>query len=552
MNYRTRALAAGSLLLFATGCGGGSALPGGGSWGGSMSASADARAPYDAGWGYDSGASSDAGAVPPFDPNADAGAASDVPPPYDAGDAGDAGPAEDASEPREFTCEDITERTPLTLYMSADDSNSAASPAIARSLIRRGQPVPPRILRTYEFLNYYNVQYQPAEPGTVRVVPQMRPSADPERVGEYDLVVGVQSERRANEETRPLVVTFVLDTSGSMAGEPIERQKAVIRAIAARLRRGDVVNATTWNTARRTVLSGYAVSGPNDATVLNMANNLNTDGGTDLHGGLVAGYELAHRHFRPEALNRVVLVSDGIANVGTTDEELIGRESHRAEGEELYLVGVGVGDGVNDTLMNTVTDRGRGAYVYIDTNAEAERAFGERFLENMDIAVRGVRLELTLPWYARVQEFHGEQISTNAAEVDPQHLAPNDSMVFHSNIRACSATVMQPADPITVRATYEDRVTREAREVTVATTMGALLMGTDAELRRANAIVAYAEALRDAGLALGRYDNMGARRILTNALSQVQAARVPNVPDERGLGEIESLLNAYLASSTFR
>ena len=55
--------------------------------------------------------------------------------------------------------------------MSADDSNSAASPAIARSLIRRGSLVPPRILRTYEFLNYYNVAYQPAERGSVRVVP---------------------------------------------------------------------------------------------------------------------------------------------------------------------------------------------------------------------------------------------------------------------------------------------------------------------------------------------------------------------------------------------
>ena len=57
----------------------------------------------------------------------------------------------------------------------------------------------------------------------------------------------------------------------------------------------------------------------------------------------VAGYELARRHFRAEALNRVVLVSDGIANVGVTDERLIANESHRAEGEELYLVGVGVG-----------------------------------------------------------------------------------------------------------------------------------------------------------------------------------------------------------------
>jgi Ca-activated chloride channel family protein len=474
---------------------------------------------------------SDRGGPAASDSGAAAGEDASVPP-------ADADPAPDADVD---LCEALP-RESFTLYLSADDSSSIASPAIARRMIRRGEVVPAEVLRTYEFLNYYNTRYAPADAGRVRVVPQMRRGSAP---GELEFQVGVQSETRSIAAVRPMTITFVLDTSGSMGGDRIARERAVVRAIAGQLRAGDIVSAVTWDTGRRTVLDGHVVSGPNDRGVLAMAAGLEASGGTDLQGGLAAGYALARRHYAGNRLNRVVVISDGEANVGITDEELIAQESHRAEGEEIYLVGVGVGDGFNDTMMDTITDRGRGGYVYIDSDAEAQAVFGERFVELMDVAVRAVRLEVTLPWYLRVRAFHGEQISGDPREVDPQHLAPNDAMVFHQVLASCALEQLDLDSPITVRATYEGRDDRVAASETVQTTLAALIDGGHPQLDRGSAIVAYAEGLKAIGRALARGDRPAAQAALREAKAAVAAARAQ--ADDTALREIAGLLEAYTA-----
>lgn len=489
---------------------------------GAYDGSPGAYAPYDAAAYADRSATT---------PSVDAGAAPDSATSTDASTPRDA--SEDASDAR-VACEAIPSREPVTLYLSADDSNSMASPAIARRMIRLGQRVPAGIVRTYEFLNYYNVPYEAAAPDHVRVIPQMVAG---ESDGSYELQVGISSERRLSTDVRPMTITFVLDTSGSMnEGNRIDRERAVIRAIASSLREGDVVSAVTWNTAQREMLSGYRVTRPNDPTLINLAAGLTASGGTDLSGGLRAGYDLAQRHYGEGRLNRVVVISDGIANVGVTDENVIAEASHFAEREEIYLVGVGVGDGFNDTMMDTVTDRGRGAYVFVDSDAEAATMFGGRFSETMDLAVRAVRLELTLPWYMRVAEFHGEAISTNPREIDPQHLAPNDAMVFHQVLQSCAGSMVDMNDHIIARATYATRARVPAAE-TVDMTFGQLLTGESDALIRGRAIVAWAEALKRISNEQGT-----ASESLDTAERAVRAAR--RGPDS-ALDEILSLIAAY-------
>ena len=105
-------------------------------------------------------------------------------------------------------------------------------------------------------------------------------------------------------------------------------------------------------------------------------------------------------------------------------------------------------------------------------------------------SVRAVRLELTLPWYMRVAEFHGEAISTNAREIDPQHLAPDDAMVFHQVVlQPCWGSMVNLNDHIVARATWATRARVPAVE-TVDVAMADLLAGEDAALLRGRAIVA--------------------------------------------------------------
>ncbi len=404
---------------------------------------------------------------------------------------------DDDDDTPDYECPDQTE--PTVLYLSADDSNSQASPVIARAIIRQGDLVPAEKIRTYEFTNYYQIDYPAPEPGRINVVPQMRLHEDGEYPGEYTFQIGAQSHRLTRSQGRSMSIVLSLDTSGSMGGWPIALLRESCRAIAGELREGDVISIVSWSSSTSVVLDSLFVSGPNDPRLLEVIDALQSDGSTDLHGGLVRAYELARRNFSQYRLNRVVLISDGQANAGVTDINLIAQAADDEEGEGIYLVGVGVGepyDYYHDKLMDQVTDAGKGAYVYIDSELEARKQFGERFMENMELAAMDVRIKLTMPYYFLMKEFHGEEYSPNPEEVEPQHLGPNDAMVFHQYLIACDTELVDPGDTITVEAQYFDPFTREEK-VDVKSRTVARMLDTDADqLLKGDAVVTYAEALK--------------------------------------------------------
>jgi Ca-activated chloride channel family protein len=399
----------------------------------------------------------------------------------------DAG-APDAAPP---ACETLDPAKDAIFYLSADDSNSMASPAIARWHLDHGQMVPAWVIRTFEFLNYYNVGYPAAPSGTLSITTELQPG----ELESYELQIGVAAPAAAKPR-RPMNLTFVLDTSGSMAGEPMSRQKSALLAIAGQLKQGDTVSMLTWNTVNNLELDSHVVLGPNDPVVTAKVNALSAGGGTNLSGGLQKGYQIAQKNFVANELNRVVLISDGMANVGVVDENVIGDGAKLNDGDGVYLVGVGVGSGVNDMLMNVVTDLGRGAYVYLDRPEEAGKIFGPRFDEVMDVAARSVQVELQLPWYMAISKFHGEEFSTNPEEIEPQHLAPNDAMVFNQIVRPCDPAVFSVDDQVQVTTRWQTPGTHQNKETQTSITLGQLLAATPKYLPKAKAIIAYAEALK--------------------------------------------------------
>ena len=400
----------------------------------------------------------------------------------------DPGPAPEVDDVCEMEVED-----PQVWYVSADDSNSMASPVVARKYIEEGRIVNGITIRTYEFTNYYDIGYEPARYMDVDVHAHMKPA---EEEGHYNLQIGVQGHEVTPYSRRPLNLTFVMDTSGSMGGRPIELERDVCETIAGRLRRGDVVSMVVWAVHDATILDSHAVTGPDDPTLLSTCRSLTAGGGTDLHGGLTAGYALAEANHDAGYLNRVILVSDGQANVGITDETIIAEAAEDELEAGIYLVGVGVGYGYNDTLMDAVTDAGKGAYVFVDSAEEAHAIFHERFVSTLDVAVMDVRVELTLPQWLRIQEFHGEEISTDPEEVKPQHLAPNDAMIYHQLLKTCEEPVLDALVRVVARYTNPDTRERLSSEL-VVTVRELLASQSDPELRKGTAIVAYAEGLKE-------------------------------------------------------
>jgi Ca-activated chloride channel family protein len=460
-------------------------------------------------------------------------------------DDGDEGAAEDNDDDgAEESGDDEgidTEDTPacndaddVALFLSPDDSNSMSSPVQAREgLLAQFGSISGIAIRPWEFLNYYRIAYPAAEPGTVGVHAAMMMNGD-----DYVLQIGVASEAMTNETRPPMNLTFVLDTSGSMAGHSLEMLQATCRQIAANLREGDVVSMVTWNTQNNVVLSKHAVTGPNDAELLDAIDSVTADGGTDLHGGLVAGYQLAAASHREGIVSRVLLVSDGGANVGVTDEELIAQHAGDQGSDGIYLVGVGVGDSTtyNDLLMDRVTDVGKGASVFVPSAGEAELAFGARFVSTMAIAARDVQVRLDLPPGFEIVRFSGEEYSTDPAEIEPQHLAPDDAMVFHQHLSTCAPEAVTDDTPVTITVRYQDALTFEPHEVALATTFAELLAADRDLLLEGAAVFDYATALQTKNSGAEANDEIARARASLALAREAQ-------PDDTDLAEIAAVLD---------
>jgi Ca-activated chloride channel family protein len=393
-------------------------------------------------------------------------------------------------------CNDVDD---VVLYLSPDDSNSMSSPVQVReAVLVDNKSINSVAIRPWEFMNYYGFDYAPAEDGSLALDAELRMlEGYPPESPHFQLQLAVSSEEMTDEERPPMNVTLVLDTSGSMSGEPIELLKDSCRAIAASLRAGDKVSMVEWDTQNSYTLAGYEVDGPNDPLLLDKIEQVQAGGGTDLNGGLTSGYELAQQTWDIGALNRLVLISDGGANAGVTDVEIIAQNAAYGGSDGIYLVGAGVdlAGTYNDDLMDVVTDAGKGASVFITDTEEAWTTFNENFINTMALAARNVQVELTMPPGFEIVKFSGEEFSGDPQEVEPQHLAPNDSMVFFQEVVTCAPDLVDDAAEIQVRARWEDVNTFETVEVSRTFTFGELFAGEAAHLAKGAAILAYTDAL---------------------------------------------------------
>ncbi len=385
---------------------------------------------------------------------------------------------------------------PTVLYLSADDSNSQSSAAVLRDMILNGSIVPAGKVRIWELLNYAGFSYSPPTGKALRIEPQLRPYDFDE--GIYALQIGLQG-RMIDDTRRPLNVTFSLDTSGSMSGSPIALLKETCAAIASSLREGDRVSMVDWSTSQNVALDSLEIQGADDPDLLDAIWQLGASGGTDLHSGLVAAYQLANDNFIEGGMNRVVLISDGGANVGVTDADLIAEEAAGGEADAIYMVGAGVGDtysgtwGYNDELMDTVTDLGKGAAVFVDSQSEAHRLFEERFLANMEMVAHDVQVELTLPPHFEMYEFFGEEYSEEADEVEPQHLAPNDAMVFQQLIKTSQPDQVMADYEVGIHVTWTDALSGQPDEAQGSWKLQELVDAPADELRKGDAVVVYGQ-----------------------------------------------------------
>ncbi|MFC7547726.1 von Willebrand factor type A domain-containing protein [Plantactinospora sp. GCM10030261] len=273
-----------------------------------------------------------------------------------------------------------------------------ASYGYARRLITEGRMPEPTAVRPEEFVNSFAQDYpEPAGDGfAIHVDGSRLPEAHrSEPAGDVRLMrVGLRTRAEDGERRPDVALTFVVDVSGSMS-EPgrLDLVQDALHTLVDRLRPSDSVAIVAFSSEART-LRGMTRAADADRLHAAVA-DLRVRSSTNLEAGLTLGYEVAREGFRPGATNRVILLSDGLANVGSTTADPILRQVREQADKQITLLGVGVGSEYGDALMERLADRGDGMVVYVSQRDQARDVFARQLPATLSVRALDAKAQVS-------------------------------------------------------------------------------------------------------------------------------------------------------------
>lgn len=269
-----------------------------------------------------------------------------------------------------------------------------ASYGYARRALAEGRLPDPWSVRPEEFVNSFRQDYdRPEGDGFSVTVDAARTERE-----DWSLVrVGLATRAAEDEGERPpAALTFVIDVSGSMSEEGrLDLAQKSLGVMTDRLRDDDSVALVTFSDEAETVLPMTRVGDHRDE-IHEAIDGLEPTLSTNLGAGVEAGYAAAVEGLNEGATNRVVLISDALANTGDTDADtILERIAGAREEYGITLFGVGVGSDYGDALMERLADKGDGHTTYVSGEEEAREVFSEQLPRNIDLTARDAKAQVS-------------------------------------------------------------------------------------------------------------------------------------------------------------
>jgi len=247
-------------------------------------------------------------------------------------------------------------------------------------------------VRVEEFLNYFKYRYPQPEGGALGVTMDAAPS--PFSAGKHLLRVGIQGRRLSVSERKAAHLTFLVDVSGSMQSpDKLPLAQRALRLLVDNLRDGDTVSLVTYAGNVRVVLPHTGME--KKALIHEAIAGLTAGGSTAMASGIELAYQQATKVLDGHSLSRVIILSDGDANVGRTTPDGI-REliaGHTKEGITVTTVGFGMGN-YKDDVMEQFANKGNGNHSYVDSLFEAKRVFQTELGGTLEVIAQDVKLQV--------------------------------------------------------------------------------------------------------------------------------------------------------------
>jgi Ca-activated chloride channel family protein len=236
--------------------------------------------------------------------------------------------------------------------------------------------------------------------------------------------VGVRGFERPREERRsPINVCIVLDRSGSMQGDKIKRAREAAIDAVRMLDPQDIVSVVAYDTVVEVLVPATRLSDPE--LVIAAINKIQARGNTALFSGVSKGAAEVRKFFSEEYVNRVILLSDGLANTGPSSPGELGALGASLMKESITVSTLGLGLGYNEDLMVQLAAKSGGNHHFIEEASELADVFRREFNDVLSVVAQNVDLRVTVPEGIRPVRVLG-----NSADINGQVIVTRLSQVY--------------------------------------------------------------------------------------------------------------------------
>ncbi|MCA9218467.1 MAG: VWA domain-containing protein [Planctomycetales bacterium] len=247
-------------------------------------------------------------------------------------------------------------------------------------------------------------------------------------------------ELPSKEDRAPVNVAIVLDKSGSMNGKKIEQAKKAAVAAIDRLNENDIVSIVAYAAHVEVIVPATKLT--DKPAIRDAISQINAGGSTALFAGVSNGAAEVRKFLDQKYVNRVILLSDGKANVGPNSPSELGDLGESLLKESISVSTMGLGLGYNEDLMSQLAEASNGNHMFIEQADELIAIFNEEFNDVLSVVAQEVSLNITLADNVRPVRALGRE-----AEIVGQQATVNINQIYAGQEKYALLEVEMPPKP---------------------------------------------------------------------------------------------------------
>ena len=284
----------------------------------------------------------------------------------------------------------------------------------------------------------------------------------------YLLVALSGKDIKATHKRVPLNLSIVIDRSGSMRGEKLEYVKDAVKQAARKLNSDDSVTLVVYDDKVETL---YSSQGRFDLARFNrIVDGIESGGSTYLEGGLREGILRVSNNEVEDKINRVILLSDGLANVGVSDSQKLANITEQLVGGDIVVSTIGVGADYDERLMTSIARAGSGNYYFLESPEQSNNIFVQEFSDAMQVVASDIEVEFGSSDFIEIVEGVGYDLSSKS-KFYPHSLGANQQQIYLFKYQIKAGESLEPLQTniVNLQVKYKDslNVRRELDPVRV-------------------------------------------------------------------------------------